>query len=667
MNRQSFNSKFRWCCLILVLCLAHGSGFVSGQETAPVLKTDENKTSPGWQKPWQQKGQPLDGLTGSEIKDDFERFKQTLANKAWGKTGRMELKIIVLSQSAFWMTFFTLLGVALFLLNKGRFFLKGVLGKIAQDQFPGRYLSLFMIQRFLILAGATLFVFLYLPAAPTAPVLGVLRFIVSALMVVLFTKWAGYFTRYGLLERNWIQAGDATRLLVMLTGVRYGGVLYAGMVGLTDAGSTLPSVMRVFAEGILFIWILYFWRNFHKSAAVPVEKNTQRETTILFIFKTLSYGIIGGGIVMDLLGYGLFSMYWYTSWGTSLVIASWGGLFFLLLYEWRQQLKKQAVDVDFTEDSAGHPFKWFALQLLWFAGFGVVAVMLIIAWGGRQAVIINIVQALNYPINIGETHFSIMNVIKAGIVLILTHTLTRVWRFVLREKLLAESGLNTGLQDSITTISVYAIWIFGIMLSLYTFGMGTTTLAFGFGALGIGLGFGLQNIFNNFISGIILLFERPIQVGDDVEVNGIWATVKKINVRATVVQTYDNASIIIPNSEFISSQVTNWSFKDKRLRRNIDVGVAYGSDIEAVREILLDIANNTKHVFKQPKPEVLFRDFGDSALIFRLRVWTDIDNMLKIETAIRFEIDKCFREKGIVIAFPQRDVHLFTENAVSNA
>jgi small-conductance mechanosensitive channel len=216
-------------------------------------------------------------------------------------------------------------------------------------------------------------------------------------------------------------------------------------------------------------------------------------------------------------------------------------------------------------------------------------------------------------------------------------------------------------------ISVYAVWAFGIMLSLHTFGMGTTTLAFAFGALGIGLGFGLQNIFNNFISGNILLFERPIQVGDDVEVNGIWATVKKINVRATVVQTYDNASIIIPNSEFISSQVTNWSFKDKRLRRNIDVGVAYGSDIEAVREILLDIANNTKHVFKQPKPEVLFRDFGDSALIFRLRVWTDIDNMLKIETAIRFEIDKCFREKGIVIAFPQRDVHLFTENAVSNA
>jgi small-conductance mechanosensitive channel len=628
---------------------------------------DPNKTFQGGQKPWQQKGRPLEGLTGSEIKDDFERLKQTLENKVWSKTGRMELKKSVLSQSAFWMTFFILLGVALFLLNKGRLFLKGVLEKIVPDQFPVRHLSLFMIQHSLVLAGVTLFVFLYFSASPTVSVLGVLRFFVSVLMVVLFTKWAGYFTRYGLLEHNWIQAGDATCLLAMLTGVRYGGVLYAGMIGLTDAGSALPSVMRVLMEGLLFTWILYFWKNFYKNISVPKKKITRRDTAILFICKTVSYGIIGGGIVMDLLGYGSFSMYWYTSWGKSLVIASWGGLFFLLLYEWWQQLKITAADVDITGGSAGQPFKWFALQLLWFAGFGVLAVMLIVAWGGRQTVIINIVEALNYPISIGETHFSTMNLIKAVIVLILTHTLTRVWRFVLREKLLAESGLNTGLQDSITTISVYAIWIFGIMLSLYTFGMGTTTLAFGFGALGIGLGFGLQNIFNNFISGIILLFERPIQVGDDVEVNGVWATVKKINVRATVVQTYDNASIIIPNSEFISSQVTNWSFKDKRLRRNIDVGVAYGSDIEAVREILLDIANNTKHVFKQPKPEVLFRDFGDSALVFRLRVWTDIDNMLKIETAIRFEIDKRFREKGIVIAFPQRDVHLFTENAVSNA
>ncbi|WDP93204.1 MAG: mechanosensitive ion channel [Desulfobacter sp.] len=215
-----------------------------------------------------------------------------------------------------------------------------------------------------------------------------------------------------------------------------------------------------------------------------------------------------------------------------------------------------------------------------------------------------------------------------------------------------------GLQDSITTITVYVIWMFGILISMHVFGLNTASLAVAFGALGIGLGFGLQNIFNNFISGIILLFERPIQVGDDVEVNGIWAQVKKINVRSTVVQTYDNASLIIPNADFISNQVTNWSFKDKRIRRNIDVGVAYGSDVELVRETLLEIARNTPRVLGYPVPDVLFRDFGDSALIFRLRIWTDIDNMLRVETNIRFRIDKLFRERKIEISFPQRDIHI---------
>ncbi|HCY85578.1 MAG TPA: potassium transporter KefA [Desulfobacteraceae bacterium] len=218
--------------------------------------------------------------------------------------------------------------------------------------------------------------------------------------------------------------------------------------------------------------------------------------------------------------------------------------------------------------------------------------------------------------------------------------------------------MEIGLQDSITTITVYLIWMFGILVSLHLFGLNTASLAVAFGALGIGLGFGLQNIFNNFISGIILLFERPIQVGDDVEINGTWAQVKKINVRSTVVQTYDNASLIIPNADFISSQVTNWSFKDKRLRRNIEVGVAYGSDIERVKDTLLEIAETTPKVLKRPAPDIWFRDFGDSALIFRLRIWTDINNMLRVETDIRFRIDKLFRERGIEISFPQRDIHI---------
>jgi small-conductance mechanosensitive channel len=202
------------------------------------------------------------------------------------------------------------------------------------------------------------------------------------------------------------------------------------------------------------------------------------------------------------------------------------------------------------------------------------------------------------------------------------------------------------------------MWGLGLVMALGVLGVSTTSLAVVFGAMSIGIGFGLQAIFNNFVSGIILLFERPIQVGDAVEVQGVWGTVKKINVRATVVQTFDNASLIIPNSEFISSQVTNWSFKEPSLRRRVSVGVAYGSDIELVRQTLLEIPHKIKNVLKKPKPDVMFDDHGDSALIFTLRYWTTIDYYYSTSTDIRFAIDRLFRERNIEIAFPQRDVHI---------
>jgi potassium efflux system protein len=238
-----------------------------------------------------------------------------------------------------------------------------------------------------------------------------------------------------------------------------------------------------------------------------------------------------------------------------------------------------------------------------------------------------------------------------------THLLIRLWRHVLSDRILAQSGLESGLQHSMTSITVYLLWGLGVLAALHAFGLSSTSLTVAFGALGIGLGFGLQNIFNNFISGIILLFERPIQVGDAVEINGIWAEVKKINFRSTVVQTYDNASLIIPNSEFISSQVTNWSFRDLTLRIKISVGVAYGSDIELVRSSLLEIAGRAEKCSPSP-PRCAF-----------LRFWRQRTDLCAAG------LDRCkqhaqgrhrhplrnrpgVRERNIEIAFPQRDIHI---------
>jgi small-conductance mechanosensitive channel len=357
---------------------------------------------------------------------------------------------------------------------------------------------------------------------------------------------------------------------------------------------------------------------------------------------------------LEFTGYGAFALYWFTSWGCTAVSCLWGGLFFFFLLEWNKRFKESMRAVPDEVSAPATPIHWLFLQLSWLAWFAAFAIALIFSWGAKQAVIVSLFMFLNKKFIIGGMKLSLLGFVYGFMVLLCTHAAARIWHQTLIRKLLEDSGLESGIKASVTAITTYLFWFFGILMALSIIGISTTSLAVAFGALGIGLGFGLQNIFNNFISGIILLFERPIQVGDAIEIGGIWGEVKKINVRSTLVQTYDNATLIIPNAEFISSQVTNWSFKDSRVRRIITIGVSYGSDVERVRDILLEIADNTPVVLKYPYPSVLFSDFGDSALIFKLRFWTDVDNGLVAETDIRFEINRRFREEGIQIPFPQR-------------
>ena len=178
-------------------------------------------------------------------------------------------------------------------------------------------------------------------------------------------------------------------------------------------------------------------------------------------------------------------------------------------------------------------------------------------------------------------------------------------------------------------------------------------------ALGIGIGFGLQSIVNNFVSGLILLFERPVRVGDFIEFGEKWAEIKKIGLRATIVQTFDQADVIIPNADLVANPVINWTLSNRRVRLIIQVGVAYGSDISLVIETLVACAKQNSHLAKEPIPQVLFLNFGESALEFELRVWVlDADDRLVVSSELHQEIDRRFREAKIEIAFPQRDLHL---------
>ena len=232
---------------------------------------------------------------------------------------------------------------------------------------------------------------------------------------------------------------------------------------------------------------------------------------------------------------------------------------------------------------------------------------------------------------------------------------------VLNEEVYPRKRVERGVGISINRLIQYAFVVVGVAMAFSTLGIGMQNLTVIIGALGIGIGFGLQNIVNNFASGLILLFERSIKVGDVVQINGEWGLIKNLGLRATVVETYDHSELIVPNSDLVSSQVTNWTLTDRQVRLIVPIGVAYGSDVDLVTRILLQIAQDNPFVMKFPAPVVLFQNFGASSLDFELRCWVaDIDNRLSIKNEINREIDRLFRQSNVEIPFPQHDLHIRT-------
>ena len=223
----------------------------------------------------------------------------------------------------------------------------------------------------------------------------------------------------------------------------------------------------------------------------------------------------------------------------------------------------------------------------------------------------------------------------------------------------ARRGVDEGVQHALDRLLHYAVVAVGVFLALDNLGVSVTALA-GLGAvLAVGIGFGLQNIAQNFVSGLILLLERPVKKGDFVEVGEVSGTVRDIRARATVVTTLDNVDIIVPNGQFITESVTNTTFGERRIRIRVSVGVAYGSDTDLVRRTLLRVADEHPSVLKEPPPRVVFEAFGESSLDFILLAWvSDPREELFLGSELRFAIDRAFREAGIEIPFPQRDLHL---------
>jgi small-conductance mechanosensitive channel len=227
-------------------------------------------------------------------------------------------------------------------------------------------------------------------------------------------------------------------------------------------------------------------------------------------------------------------------------------------------------------------------------------------------------------------------------------------------RFLAKSGLDRSLQYAIAQIVSNVVLIVGIFVVLDNAGIHLGALTVFAGAVGVGVGFGLQNIASNFISGLVILAERPITVGDRVEVAGIVGQVQHIRARSTVIVTNDNITMIVPNSKFIDSPVTNWTYGDPRVRFRIPVGVAYGSDIDKVRAALIAAGKENPHTLSDPEPSVFLEKFGENSIEFELVVWSSEMSYRprRYRSDLNFAIEKKLREAGIEIAFPQRDLHI---------
>lgn len=271
-------------------------------------------------------------------------------------------------------------------------------------------------------------------------------------------------------------------------------------------------------------------------------------------------------------------------------------------------------------------------------------------------------------ISIGTFKLDIISILIFIIVLLISYFLAKILSRILRKDILNKTSLDSGVKDSIVKIIKYVIVISGIFVSLQVLGINLSSLAIFAGILSLGIGFGLQNVISNFVSGIILLFERPIIVGDYIEVTGLEGVVTKIRIRSTTITTRNNISVIVPNSNFITQNVINWSHEDPKVRIHIPVGIEEtASKLDIAKEILLQIASDHLEVLKDPAPSVWFETFGNSTFNLTLLVW--IKSAIRrhyIVSDINFEIAKRFFENNIDITYPYTNLIFKNDLNVKN-
>jgi len=268
----------------------------------------------------------------------------------------------------------------------------------------------------------------------------------------------------------------------------------------------------------------------------------------------------------------------------------------------------------------------------------------------------------NYGLfNIEKQPLTIGSLVTFVLLVAVGFWLARVVSRLLVRSAMRRFNMQEGPAAAIQTLLFYILVTSAVVYALNVINVPLTIFAVAGGAIAIGIGFGSQNVVNNFISGLILLIERPVRVADVIQIDDVTGVVRAIGARSTRVVTGENVEIVVPNSMLLQNLVRNWTLSSDEVRSDIVVGVAYGSPVDQVRDLLLQAARENQRVLKQPVPEVLFEDFGDNALAFRLYFWLKMRRPFerkRVQSDLRFAVDRLFREGSIVVAFPQRDVHV---------
>jgi small-conductance mechanosensitive channel len=298
-------------------------------------------------------------------------------------------------------------------------------------------------------------------------------------------------------------------------------------------------------------------------------------------------------------------------------------------------------------------------RLLRLAAFAIWVVVVLNEFRVYRPIRDVVAGVLTHELSFGEISLTLGGVLLFGFSVWLAFWAAKTVRYILQDEVLPKMSLPRGVGNSISSLTYYAMVILGLFVALAAAGFEVGQLAIVVGALGVGIGLGLQNVVNNFVSGLILMFERPIQPGDVVEVGGTSGKVREIGMRATTLSTFEGADVVVPNGMLLSEKLINWTLSDMDRRIDVNVGVAYGSDPRRVLDLLMAVTTSTEGITTEPAPAVLFTGFGANSLDFGIRAWTNnFGDWVRIRSELAVRVHDELQAAGIAIPFPQQDLHL---------